>query len=255
MRLLNTTTLELTTFQSEYPPYAILSHTWGDKEAPFEIFASKSGPIHQVSRLRRRRYPKVVRASAIAKSQGYQWIWIDTCCIDKSSSAELSEAINSMYSWYQRASICYAYLVDVSLLSAPPTSPSRSKPDLSHVPSFTQSRWFTRGWTLQELVAPPTLEFYDGNWNIIGTKASLAESIEKITAIPRGIISPAWHNLCAGGMAQQSLHQLSVAQRLSWAASRQTTRPEEIAYCLMGLFDVHKPQHNRESNHRAHLRT
>ena len=217
-------------FHHHCPPYAILSHTWGDHEASFEVFASKSGPLHQLSRLRRRRHAKVTRASALAKSQGYQWIWIDTCCIDKSSSAELSEAINSMYMWYQRAGVCYAYLADVSAT------------DAADLPAaIARSRWFTRGWTLQELVAPPTLEFYDGAWTRLGTKASLADAVEAITSIPAGILSTAWQALCAGGLAQQSLYLLSVAQRLSWAADRQTTRPEDIAYCLMGLFDVHMP--------------
>lgn len=248
MRLLNTSTLELSTFQGQCPPYAILSHTWGEDEAPFTRFSQKRarflGPIAQI---KRRRYCKVIKACALAVSQGYQWIWIDTCCIDKSSSAELSEAINSMYCWYERAHVCYAYLVDVE-----PSSRTKSRSDM--ISALARSRWFTRGWTLQELVAPPNLEFYDSSWNLIDTKASLASALEKITSIPAGLFSNAWHQLCAAGMAAQSLHLLSVAQRLSWAASRQTTRPEDIAYCLMGLFGVHMPLLYGEGEEKAFMR-
>lgn len=192
----------------------------------------------------------MVKSCSLARSQGYQWIWIDTCCIDKSSSAELSEAINSMYCWYERAAVCYAYLVDV-----PPRNPKTATKKTSEIVSeLGRSRWFTRGWTLQELVAPANLEFYDAGWNLIDTKASLASALEKITTIPAGLFSGAWHHLCAGGMAQQSLQLLSVAQRLSWAASRQTTRPEDIAYCLMGLFGAHMPLLYGEGQEKAFVR-
>lgn len=241
MRLLNTTTLELTTFQASCPQYAILSHTWGDNEAPFSVFAARSRLFDPVARIRKARYSKVVRACSLAKSQGYRWIWIDTCCIDKTSSAELSEAINSMYYWYERAGVCYAYLVDV-------------EPGLTPGLSLAQSIYFTRGWTLQELIAPPNLEFYDSKWNLIDTKAALAPALEKITSIPAGLFSGAWRKLCAHGMAGQSLQLLSVAQRLSWAAERCTTRPEDIAYCLMGLFGVHMPLLYGEGEEKAFAR-
>ncbi|OIW27852.1 HET-domain-containing protein [Coniochaeta ligniaria NRRL 30616] len=224
MRLLNTTTLTLTTFPASpsRPQYAILSHTWGRDEAPFDVFACKSTPL---ARIRRRRYPKVVRAAALARAQGYGWIWIDTCCIDKSSSAELSEAINSMYGWYEGAGVCYAYLVDV-----PP-----SGQDVV-LEALVRSRWFTRGWTLQELVAPPHLEFYDAGWNLVGTKAGLADTLEGVTRIPA------------------SLRLLSVAQRMAWVGGRETTRAEDMAYCLMGLFGVHMPLLYGEGEERAFRR-
>jgi hypothetical protein len=246
MRLLNTTTLELTTFQASCPPYAILSHTWGEDEAPFSVFATKSTLLGLIARVRKRRYGKVVRACSLARSQGYQWIWIDTCCIDNTSSAELSEAINSMYCWYERAGVCYAYLVDVRPCSG-------SGPD-AVLCSLARSRWFTRGWTLQELVAPPHLEFYDSGWNFMDTKAALASTLEEITSIPARLFSGAWQKVCASGMAGQSLQLLSVAQRLSWAASRQTTRPEDLAYCLMGLFGVHMPLLYGEGEEKAFVR-
>ncbi len=241
MRLLHTSTLELETFQRECPPYAILSHTWEANEAAFVTFLPKPRWRRPLSLVLKRKYPKVVQACALARSKGYEWIWIDTCCIDKSSSAELSEAINSMFKWYQKAQVCFAYLVDVP--HVPRGSPGSSQVTLTDdiASSLAGARWFTRGWTLQELIAPSEVEFYDQSWSLIGTKTSLAPALEEITGIPAGMFSPAWHSLCAGGLAQQSLHLASVAQRLSWAAGRETTRPEDLAYCLMGLFEVHLP--------------
>ena len=135
----------------------------------------------------------------------------DLCCIDKTSSAELSEAINSMYRWYQESGVCYAYLADV-----PPNA-------------FSKSRWFTRGWTLQELIAPSTVIFLDQKWQEIGTKSSLQRVISEITGIPTDIL--------LGG----DLEDASIAQRMSWASKRETTRVEDAAYCLMGIFSIHMP--------------
>lgn len=233
MRLLNTKSLELTTYPRDCPPYAILSHMWGDNEAPFECFTAKPRWMCGVSRIKKRKYPKVLNACSLARSQGYDWIWIDTCCIDKSSSTELSEAINSMYGYYERSGVCIAYLIDVD------GNDSSPKEDVAT--PLASSRWFTRGWTLQELIAPAVVEFYSKDWVNIGTKVSLSSTLEKITSIPAGLFSQGWCRLCAGGMARQSLSLLSAAQKLSWAATRQTTRAEDIAYCLMGLFDVHMP--------------
>jgi hypothetical protein len=142
--------------------------------------------------------------------------WIDTCCIDKTSSAELSEAINSMYRWYQRSQVCYAYLVDV-----PDATADHSRPDSL----FQQSKWFTRGWTLQELLAPTFVEFYDQNWIEIGTKSSMRTLVQKITNISILV----------------DIDEACVAEKLSWASTRVTTRIEDLAYCLMGLFDVNMP--------------
>ncbi|KUI55040.1 Vegetative incompatibility protein HET-E-1 [Cytospora mali] len=233
MRLLNTKSLELSTFPRDCPPYAILSHTWGDNEAPFEAFIARPTWRRALPRIRKHKYPKVVKACSLARTQGYDWIWIDTCCIDKSSSTELSEAINSMYRYYEMSGICFAYLTDVEV----DTSSLRDE----IATSLAHSRWFTRGWTLQELIAPAVVEFYNKDWVEIGTKVSLSSALEKITSIPDGLFSQAWYQLCAGGMARQSLQLLSAAQKLSWAATRETTRAEDIAYCLMGLFDVHMP--------------
>lgn len=142
--------------------------------------------------------------------------WIDSCCIDKASSAELSEAINSMFDWYRRAEVCYAYLTDVNLVSTYHSTKEKS---------FRNSAWFTRGWTLQELLAPQWVEFYDVNWKEIGTKSSLAPLITSITGIAHLF----------------KFTDASIAQKMSWASKRQTTRIEDQSYCLLGLFGVHMP--------------
>lgn len=142
--------------------------------------------------------------------------WIDSCCIDKTSSAELSEAINSMFDWYRNSQACYAYLSDVN-------SPCDDPKSLTE--SLESSKWFTRGWTLQELLAPRWVEFFDLNWNTLGTKSSLQSEIEAITGISHLFD---FRNAC-------------IAQKMSWASRRETTRIEDEAYCLMGIFEVNMP--------------
>ena len=161
--------------------------------------------------------PKIRDACAFARANGYRYIWIDSCCIDKTSSAELSEAINSMYTWYTRADVCYAYLADV------PADEDHSKDESC----FRQSRWFTRGWTLQELIAPPHLVFLSKDWSVLGSKSALAELVHDVT------------NINIEALLQSgALHTFSVAQRFSWAATRTTTRVEDRAYSLLGIFDI-----------------
>jgi ankyrin repeat protein len=193
---------------SGIPPYAILSHTWGrdEDEVTFKdwndgISKSKSG------------YKKIQSCGEQAAKDGLEYFWIDTLCIDKSSSAELSEAINSMYLWYEAADVCYAYLDDV---------PSKK--------SFLESRWFTRGWTLQELVAPEKVIFFDDEWNPLGSRVELRTSVSQCTGIPTTLLS-----------GTENLDAFSVAQRMSWAARRQTKRIEDRAYCMLGLFDIQMP--------------
>ncbi|PVH67854.1 HET-domain-containing protein, partial [Cadophora sp. DSE1049] len=214
MRLINTETMLIEEFfGSDIPPYAILSHCWGDEEVGFQ----------DIGRPRWQRmygFIKIKYTCQQAKVDGFGYAWIDTCCIDKSSSAELSEAINSMYSWYSEATVCYVYLQDV----IPSDSTEKS------VRQLQDSRWFTRGWTLQELLASQTVKFYDSSWNIIGTKNRLHRQLSQITQIPEIILQYRTH-----------LKSVGVAQRMSWAANRLTTRVEDMAYCLLGLFDVNMP--------------
>lgn len=188
------------------PPYAVLSHTWGDDEVTFGDLTSSTSSYRE-----KQGWRKIEYCCAQAGEENLEFFWIDTCCIDKSSSAELSEAINSMYAWYQKAIVCYAYLSDVS------------SNDL------TKARWFTRGWTLQELIGPKEVIFFSSDWERIGDKRNLTAELSQITGIVESVL--------AGG----DPYEVSVAQRMSWAAQRVTTRVEDIAYCLLGLFDVNMP--------------
>jgi hypothetical protein len=215
MRLLNAQTLHLKTFTADIPPYIILSHTWGqsDEEVVFQ-------DIGELDKARAKDgFKKIAGCCSQARQDGFEWAWIDTCCIDKTSSAELSEAINSMFRWYQDSHICYVYLSDVTVSPGQVLAvqtPSR----------FPNSRWFSRGWTLQELVAPRVVHFFDSNWNILGTKLSLTVTIHGITKIPEDILR------------NRPRSDYCVADIMSWAAGRETTRLEDTAYSLMGLFNI-----------------
>lgn len=216
MRLINTATLEFEEFfDNAVPHYAILSHRWASssEELSYVDFTS------QMKRLTSG-YFKIRRFCKLAHERNIQYCWVDTCCIDKSSSAELSEAINSMYSWYGRASVCFTYLSDVT-----------SRGD------FTRSQWFERGWTLQELLAPNSVEFFDRYWNPIGDRLMLKREICLVTGVDEALLAK-----------RRLLSHYSVAQRMSWAAHRQTTRLEDEAYCLMGIFNVHMPLLYGEGN-------
>ncbi|TBU29678.1 heterokaryon incompatibility protein-domain-containing protein [Dichomitus squalens] len=198
--------------------YAILSHVWDKEEQSFqelrrlarECAVTGANPRDLAS-------PKIRRCCQLAERHGYQWLWADTCCIDKTSSAELSEAINSMFRYYSLADVCYAYLRDVP------------RDDFLHNvdSAFRRSKWHSRGWTLQELLAPKFLIFLSQEWVPLGSKADLAPLVEEITGIP-----------CAVLTFGMSMEQISVARRMSWAAVRETTRPEDEAYCLMGIFGI-----------------
>ncbi|KAI6104904.1 heterokaryon incompatibility protein-domain-containing protein, partial [Pisolithus croceorrhizus] len=206
--------------------YAIVSHRWGVEVGYKEMIGLMKMEERKRDEVRKRTgYQKIIESCKQAGKDGYKWLWIDTCCIDKRSSAELSEAINSMYRWYQNAQVCYAYLNDVDDWAFP-TVQDNSKFDQSN----GWPEWFVRGWTLQELIAPKQVNFFNRNWVPIGNKRHLASKLEEITGIPRKVL--------ADGLAGKSL---SVAQIMSWAANRKTTREEDRAYSLMGLFGVHMP--------------
>ncbi|KAI1407251.1 HET-domain-containing protein [Hypoxylon sp. FL1857] len=209
MRLLNTESLELKEFHGKaIPAYATLSHTWVEgEEISFHDFVDLNPSTTTKSG-----FHKIQGACKIAQQDGIDWIWIDTNCIDKASSAELTEAINSMYNWYRHSEVCYAYLADVPL-----------RP-------FRDSKWFRRGWTLQELIAPRRLVFYSNSWENIGDRRELASDISTITGIEVALLQ-----------GRANLHAVSIAKKMSWAARRETTRVEDIAYCLLGLFDVNMP--------------
>ncbi|KAI1078590.1 hypothetical protein F5B20DRAFT_582218 [Whalleya microplaca] len=228
IRLIDTSTLRLT-FVAERLPYAILSHTWenGSEISFQEMIAIGEDPHHPARK--KSGYLKILKTCQTARSQGIPYAWVDTCCIDKTSSSELSEAINAMYHWYQDAQVCYTFLADFS-----------SGCDLES--TLPTCRWFTRGWCLQELIAPKTLLFFDAGWNSIGSKADLTSLIWQITSIDREVL-----------VDSNLLSSVPVARRMSWAAKRETTRKEDLAYCLLGIFDINMPMLYGEG-HKAFLR-
>jgi hypothetical protein len=214
MRLLHSKTLKLKNFEGDQcPPYAILSHTWEEDEVSFQ-------DIQGYDADKKAGYDKIRHCCQVAAADGFEYAWVDTCCIDKSSSSELSEALNSMYRWYRDSAVCYAYLSDV---------PSHENP-CTRASAFSQSRWFTRGWTLQELIAPSSLIFFNSVWEEVGTRSSLQGVISDITNIQIEVLE-----------AEDCLQTFSVAQRMSWASERKTTRSEDAAYCLLGIFNIHMP--------------
>ncbi|THV00350.1 HET-domain-containing protein [Dendrothele bispora CBS 962.96] len=247
MRLINTTTLQVAEFLGiDVPPYAILSHTWGTEEVTFHEMILRTEELAvEATRIEQKSgFVKIQKSCQIAKRDGFEYIWNDTCCIDKESSAELSEAINSMYGHYGGSGICYAYLVDVSRdVFLREIQDNNSDDEMAVSASLWKSRWFTRGWTLQELLAPSNVVFYDKDWLEIGTRTSLADLISVITMIPTSVLT--------GG---QDLKSCSIAQRMSWAARRRTTRAEDLAYCLMGIFGVGMPTLYGEGAIRAFIR-
>lgn len=237
MRLLNASTIELEEFTpNRIPPYAILSHTWGIQEVIFEDF--QRGAVDSTTK--KEPWGEMQDSCQRAMEDGLEYIWIDTCCINKSSSAELSECLNSIFAWYGKASICYAYLVNVPPAAGDPNQPGSA---------FEHSRWFTRGWTLQELLAPAEVLFFSQHWTEIGRKSidekedALCRTLSRITRIDEDILKH-----------RKPLEFESVARRMAWAAHRETTRPEDMAYSLMGIFSVHMPMLYGEGSERAFLR-
>ncbi|KAI0738954.1 hypothetical protein C8Q80DRAFT_1275160 [Daedaleopsis nitida] len=242
MWLLDTLTFELIwVADPEQEHYAILSHVWHPEgELTFQEVREmypQSGDTTPHSRASRRsirdrwttrttaahaehKLQKLRAFCALAHSNGHTRAWMDTCCIDKTRPAELADALNSMHAWYAAAAICYVLLPDVSA-SEDPRLPFSA---------FRRSVWFTRSWTLQELLAPPTVVFLSYRWEVLGTKASLADLLQDITDIPTGVL-----------LHETPLDIISVARRLSWVAPRRATLVEDEAYALMGLFGVHIP--------------
>ena len=221
MRLVSTNadgSFSLTRFTDDsIPSYAILSHTWAadDQELTFHDMTNGCGG-------NKAGYRKIQFCGHQAKKDGLLYFWVDSCCIDKSDSAELQSSINSMFRWYQNAAKCYVYLSDVS---------AGNYSQSSEVPwerAFRQSRWFTRGWTLQELLAPRSVEFFSRDGQRLGNKTSLKEQIFEISKIPIEAL-------------EGNLSGFSDKERKSWASRRETTIAEDQVYCLLGIFGVFLP--------------
>lgn len=198
------------------PPYAILSHTWGadDEEVKFNDLKDESSK-------RKAGYEKIQFCGEQAQKDGLQYFWVDTCCIDKANNTELTEAIISMFNWYRKAEKCYVYLSDVSVYSDDESQPKWTR-DLA----ISKSRWFTRGWTLQELLAPKSVEFFSREGKLLGDRKTLEQEIQKATEIP------------ITALRGSPLSGFSVSERIRWAEKRTTNRKEDKAYCLLGIFNV-----------------
>ena len=217
MRLINTSTFAIQDFTGkEVPQYAILSHRWHSSEEEVSYHDFLDGAKRDTYGWR-----KVQRCCRIALINDLRWCWIDTCCINKASSSEESRSINSMFAWYEGSAEGFVYLDDVDCLD-------RSTPEAQS--EIAASRWFTRGWTLQELIAPSKLTFFNSRWESLGTRSDLVDILTKITSIPADVLT-----------GQTSHLTCSIAQRMFWAADRTTTVVEDQSYSLMGLFDVNMP--------------
>lgn len=217
-------------FVEQVPKYAILSHTWlaENEEVNFDDMrngmAWRKGPS----------YDKIRFCGTQAARDGLEYFWVDTCCIDRSSSAELQEATIAMFRWYRRSTRCYVYLMDVSVTEEEVNGPVVS---WRWEAAFRDSRWFTRGWTLQELIAPAYVDFFSIQGTRLGDKQSLQKCIHETTGIP------------LSALQGEHLSNFSVSERLSWASNRQTTRKEDKAYSMLGMFSIFMPLMYGEGDH------
>ena len=219
--------------------YAILSHVWAKeglepRQPPEQdhqdvIRIQKSSSTDNVltdDNLSK----KISEACKRAKEDGYDYLWIDTCCIDKTSSAEISETLNAMFRYYSVAQVCYVLLVETFTCHPRQLKRYLCDPAEWKKETFSVDTWHSRGWTLQELIAPRNVHFLSHEWGFIGSKSDLADGLERITGVPAGVLR-----------FELQLDDISIAQRMSWASRRLTTRPEDEAYCLMGIFGVSMP--------------
>jgi hypothetical protein len=221
MRLINVNDYTVQEFSTgSIPQYTILSHTWAEDEVTYQ-------QIQQIDNRTRQKqgFEKIAFACRQSVKDGLKWTWVDTCCIDKTNNTELAEAINSMFRWYQEAARCYVYLTDVSATSRQRkwSAGSSGPPWESY---FRVSKWFTRGWTLQELLAPASVYFFSREGTLLGDKRSLEQQIYEITGI------------AIAALRGEPLTSFGIEERFKWAEKRQTTREEDYAYSLLGIFDV-----------------
>ncbi|KAK7437912.1 hypothetical protein VKT23_018347 [Stygiomarasmius scandens] len=224
LRLINTNTHRLVDFpehRDKYPPYAILSHRWLGNEVTYQEYLQPRDETRKKSG-----YRKILQACNQARLDGFEYIWIDTCCIDQKNKEEVAQNVKSMYAYYGNSDVCYAYLVDV-------TRAARIS-NRRHL--WKQSGWFKRGWTLQELVAPREVVFFDSYWIRIGDKESLKDEIHDLTGIPSSVLE-----------GSKPLVEIDIRERMSWCAGRRTTKPADVAYSLLGILGVQlEPDYNED---------
>ena len=216
MRLLffNSDTLCHQVFTGTIPPYAILSHRWGDEEFTFDDLVGQTGRNKEG-------YRKIEFCAKQAAQDQLRYFWVDTCSINQLDILERQKAINSMFLWYKKAAKCYVFLSDVSV-----STPEEALLQRRWEASFRKSQWFTRGWTLQELIAPRFAEFFSFEGHRLGDKESLEQMLHDITSIP------------VEALQNHTLDKFSVSERMQWASGRKTTEPEDSVYCLLGLLDI-----------------
>lgn len=200
------------------PAYAILSHTWGLDGEEVSFYDMEAGTGESKTG-----YRKIQFCARQAAADGLRYFWVDTCCIDKKNAVELSEAVNSMFRWYQKAARCYVYLSDVSITD---WIEKDQRSHLAWEQAFRQSRWFTRGWTLLELIAPKLVDFFTSDGERLGDKSSLEDMIHEITGITKRVLKG------------EPLANFSVDERLAWIAQRNTKLEEDRIYSLLGIFDI-----------------
>ncbi|KAI0159723.1 HET-domain-containing protein [Xylariaceae sp. FL1272] len=247
MHLIDVNTLRLRKFVNEsnaVGTYGILSHRWLaiEDEVTFQDIESLDSNIAS----QRKGYWKITETCKLAKRQGLSYCWIDTCCIDKLSSAELQEAVNSMYRWYKNAAVCFVHLRNDDTDHIATDNDGNDDDPANRRSNFVQYRdneWFTRGWTLQELIAPRNVLFYDYSWLYIGNKTDLADELCTITQIDAALLK-----------GSKKVTDYSIAQRMSWASHRKTERPEDRSYSLFGIFGVYMTMLYGEGGKNAFLR-
>jgi WD40 repeat protein len=207
------------------PAYAILSHTWGadSEEVTFKDLEQGTG-IHKPG------YAKIRFCAKQADKDGLRFFWVDTCCINKADLTELSEAINSMFRWYRESTRCYVYLSDV---------PNPADPTSTVESAFLSSRWFKRGWTLQELIAPSSVQFFSQAGELLGSRKSRMQQIHQITGID------------IEALQGSPPSEFSIEKRALWATGRETKKEEDAAYSLLGIFDIHMSLIYGEGRQRA----
>lgn len=221
-------------FTGRTPRYAILSHTWGsdeEEEVTFHDLLEKhtgDRPCKSKSG-----YGKLIFCGEQAQNDGLRYFWVDTCCINRDNSQELTESITSMFDWYSQSNKCYVYMSDVSFGGKEDVKQSE-RPWESE---FRNSRWFRRGWTLQELLAPQSVEFFSREGYLLGDRTTLKQIIHEITKIPIAAIE-----------GSKPLSEFSDGEKMRWTEGRETTRKEDRAYCLLGIFDISMPANYGEGD-------
>lgn len=236
-RLVNASTHALESFTSEGPPYAILSHVWGSEEVclqDWQLGVKQDSEGHQ----------KVLGTCELALQDGIDYVWVDTCCIDKTNHFELSQAINSMCAWYRDAEVCYVLLSDLDVQveersaqqanhgctqedQDPDADSGTHRMSSAEEATFVDSRYFKRGWTLQEMLAAKVVQFFAADGTYLGNLRNLANVVWAATGID---------TLLLNGM--KSLDDCSIPEKVSWAAGRSTTKVGDRAYSLLRLLEV-----------------